>query len=350
MVKIIEGKITNIRSHIDRLSITQKIYHLTLITNKNEEIDFYSMNLESASIKSGGKIIALNLFKFWELICKIFYNGSYVKFFIHSNNILSIEEYIDIIPDNHLATMPDTSFDSTFKLQVFCDSELHQYRHAFDNAISRWSQIVLGGCPKIPNFSPNIDFNITAFTSRIDGLGGISAGAKPINIDANFQDSSASWIFFDIADIQTLSSAEILEDTILHEIGHILGIGTLWHKLGLVRGMGSNNPEFIGINAMEEYARLIGASDPTPVPVENIGQQGVRDCHWRESVFGDELMTSFLDVSQNPISRITIASLMDLGYQVNLEAADPYSRYESKGRVNISNRGKYPFVCTILSH
>ena len=56
----------------------------------------------------------------------------------------------------------------------------------------------------------------------------------------------------------------------------------------------------------------------------NTGGPGTRDSHWREAVFGNELMTGFINQGVNPVSRLTIASLADLGYQVNLEAADAY--------------------------
>ncbi len=35
-------------------------------------------------------------------------------------------------------------------------------------------------------------------------------------------------------------------------------------------------------------------------------------------------MTGFVNVGGNPMSRLTIASLQDMGYQVNLAAAQPY--------------------------
>jgi hypothetical protein len=37
-----------------------------------------------------------------------------------------------------------------------------------------------------------------------------------------------------------------------------------------------------------------------------------------------ELMTGFISGSNTPLSRITIGSLMDIGYQVNFGAADAY--------------------------
>jgi hypothetical protein len=47
--------------------------------------------------------------------------------------------------------------------------------------------------------------------------------------------------------------------------------------------------------------------------------------HWREETFFNELMTGFLGSPPSPLSRLTVASLADLGYGVDFGAADPYS-------------------------
>ena len=50
------------------------------------------------------------------------------------------------------------------------------------------------------------------------------------------------------------------------------------------------------------------------------------DSHWRESVFGHELMTPILNVGQEqPLSAVTIQSLADLGYGVDLSHAESFS-------------------------
>ena len=61
------------------------------------------------------------------------------------------------------------------------------------------------------------------------------------------------------------------------------------------------------------------------MPVENTGGVGTRGSHWRETVFRTELMSGFIDAAGNPISRVTVASLGDLGYQVDLDSAEPYA-------------------------
>ena len=101
----------------------------------------------------------------------------------------------------------------------------------------------------------------------------------------------------------------------------VLGIGTNWQSLGLLAGAGTSNPTFVGVHATAAYNAAFGAH-AGGVRVENTGGPGTRDGHWRESVFGNELMAGFVGPGLNlPLSRVTIASLADLGYQVNLAAA-----------------------------
>ena len=61
------------------------------------------------------------------------------------------------------------------------------------------------------------------------------------------------------------------------------------------------------------------------MPVENTGGPGTRDGHWRESVFRNELMSGFIAAPDNPLSRLTVASLQDLGYKVDLTKAEAYT-------------------------
>ena len=74
---------------------------------------------------------------------------------------------------------------------------------------------------------------------------------------------------------------------------------------------------------MAEYGRLRG-KEPVPVPVENTGGPGTAGCHWRETIFRHEMMSGFISTAANPLSRVTVASLGDLGYSVDLSAADTY--------------------------
>jgi len=107
-------------------------------------------------------------------------------------------------------------------------------------------------------------------------------------------------------------------------MGHVLGIGTIWTNKGLLTGASGNNPRFTGANAKKEYGTLKGTG-PAAVPVENTGGPGTANSHWRETVFRNELMTGFVAGPPNPMSRLTVASLKDLGYVVDLTKAEPYA-------------------------
>jgi len=110
-----------------------------------------------------------------------------------------------------------------------------------------------------------------------------------------------------------------------HEMGHVLGVGTLWQTKGLLVGAGTANPQFIGAQAVAQYNAVFGTT-ASSVPVENTGGRGTRDAHWRESVFMSELMTGFVGPgSSMPISRVTVGSLADIGYSVNMSAADAFT-------------------------
>ena len=108
-------------------------------------------------------------------------------------------------------------------------------------------------------------------------------------------------------------------------MGHVLGIGTLWYIKNVISGMGTSNPVFTGARTVAEYNALFDL-EVDVVPVENLGGGGTADAHWRESIFANELMTGWLDPGGvNPLSRITVASLADIGYEVNMAKADAYT-------------------------
>jgi hypothetical protein len=76
---------------------------------------------------------------------------------------------------------------------------------------------------------------------------------------------------------------------------------------------------------MVAYAHLAGGEHLVGVPVENVGGLGSRDSHWRESMLGTELMTSRVGGPGNALSRLTVAALSDMGYEIDFEAADPFA-------------------------
>jgi hypothetical protein len=130
-------------------------------------------------------------------------------------------------------------------------------------------------------------------------------------------------------DIDGLSRADV-DELILHGIAHLLGLsGASWERLDLLRDSSQENPgadtHFVGPGATAAFVSAGGAGyQGAIVPVENDPTHGSVDGHWRESVFGDELMTTLLAAGADYLSAITIQSLADIGYTVNLEEADRF--------------------------
>ena len=200
-------------------------------------------------------------------------------------------------------------------------------RVSFDNAEAKWESIIKGDLPDVVVLGQGTidDLVVKVNVHPIDGLGG-TLGQTVINVQR--QDSlmlpALATIDIDSADLAQLEANGLLEDTILHELGHALGFGTIWIQRGLLVAPNTTNPRFLGSQATTEYDKLFHTSEPN-VPVENVGGPGSANAHWRESKFGNELMSSSLNTTGNPLSRVTIASMADLGYQVDINQADQYA-------------------------
>jgi subtilisin-like proprotein convertase family protein len=196
---------------------------------------------------------------------------------------------------------------------------------AFTTAAARWSQIVSADVPSVVVDGETIDdIVIDASGAAIDGGGGIIGQAGPTQLRPGSFLPAAGVMSFDTADLATIERDGSLVSVIVHEMGHVLGFGTIWDERGLRQGPGTVNPTFTGAAAMREFATLSGGA-PRAVPLANVGGPGTRDVHWREAVFGNELMTGFLDEGPNPLSRLTIAAFEDMGYEVSYASADAYA-------------------------
>ena len=116
--------------------------------------------------------------------------------------------------------------------------------------------------------------------------------------------------------------------TALHEIGHVLGVGTLWYDFGFLQNPSWNNPNadthFNGPLAIAAFNRAGGRNYAgAKVPVYRGEKRRSVDSHWRDSVLVDELMTT--TGGSNLLSAITLQSLADLGYSVDVTQANPYT-------------------------
>lgn len=220
---------------------------------------------------------------------------------------------------------------SPFTIDVrFLGGLTETQKDAFKTAADRWSRVIIGDLPSVTIDGEVID-DLLIFVQGvgIDGPGGVLGQAGPTRVRPSGAGQHAflparGTMSFDTADLAQMEQRGTLVDVITHEMGHVLGIGTVWTLKGLIQGAGKSNPTFIGEKAKIEYGKLRGTG-PVRVPVENTGGPGTRDGHWRETVFRHELMSGFIAAPDNPISAMTVASLQDLGYEVDTNAAEPYA-------------------------
>jgi hypothetical protein len=217
-----------------------------------------------------------------------------------------------------------------FTIEVrFMGGLTDRQKAAFKAAADRWARVIVGDLPSVQVDGEVIDdLLILAQGSAIDGPGQVLGQAGPTALRPATAGASAflpakGVMAFDTADLAAMEADGTLNDVITHEMGHVIGVGTIWDAKELLRGAGGANPRFVGHAAMEEYGRLRGGA-AREVPVEDRGGQGTRDSHWRDTVFVNELMTGYVNQGGNPLSRLTVASLRDLGYVVDLDAAEPY--------------------------
>jgi hypothetical protein len=139
--------------------------------------------------------------------------------------------------------------------------------------------------------------------------------------------------------IDSLPTANDVEHVAMHEIGHMLGIGTIWQD-----NVNANTFTYTGGEGRRGSVAIGG---PDPPPVENDGSASVARAHWEESVYRDELMTPYLTGSTQPASMLTIGALRDLGYTIPDSAAEVFSL---SGRRRRRLRGKNVLVAVAWAH
>lgn len=193
---------------------------------------------------------------------------------------------------------------------------------------------------------------ITASLPAIDGVNGILGSAGPQT--ATYYDNNpvgqptvalyyttTGSMQFDSADVAALVANNTFYSVVLHEMGHVLGIGTLWSFNNNVNGTTYNlyntgSGQYTGPNALAQWQSEFNLPAATFVPVELGGGSGTANGHWNENDggggltgivslangmdFTNELMTGWASNSFF-VSRTTLGGLDDLGYIVDYSKA-----------------------------
>ncbi len=220
-------------------------------------------------------------------------------------------------------------------------------REAFENAEFIWEATITSDAPDVTLTSPCVgagslpvdDLYIWVTIEPDDGEFGRLGSAGPCRLRQGELSPVAGTMTFDSADTARLAAGGRLVATILHEMGHVIGVGTLWPFFNLLENrsttgdtsctgvVANQDTRFIGSATVAEW-QAFDMDAVGNVPVENDTTEwgcGSLDSHFRESTFGSELMTPLL-TGGAPFSRLTIASLADFGfYTVSYALAEPYA-------------------------
>ena len=222
----------------------------------------------------------------------------------------------------------------------------------FEAAAARWERIIIKDVPSeegpipsafegFPDIEGTIDdIVIEVALAPIDGPGQILGQAGPRFVRTDDFLTLSGVMFFDVDDLDFLEEIGLFEEVIVHEMGHVLGVGTLWNTAPFgfdrtLRAGPDSNPYFTGRKA-NVFWNAEGGTDE--LPVENMGGPGTALSHWREATLNNELMTGFLNLGENPLSRITAGSMRDLGYG-SASVGESYDLPKGTPGVDISELG-----------
>jgi len=192
---------------------------------------------------------------------------------------------------------------------------------------------------------------ITARVQEIDGNNGVLGSAGPEYLTyydnnplgaptAALYYASTGLMEFDAADVTALETNNSFYSVVLHEMAHVLGIGTLWTYNNNVNGTSyqlytNGSGQYTGPNALSGWQTEFSQSLANYVPVELGGNPGTTNMHWNEPDYGynsgiissltgmdlsHELMTGWSNDTYF-ISTMTLGALDDLGYTVDYSKA-----------------------------
>ena len=184
--------------------------------------------------------------------------------------------------------------------------------HTFAN---RWSGVCGDQSYAIPSGERIDDLRIYVIARHL--VGGIAGQGGPSVLRTTGL-PVIGCVEFDLESVTSESVSSLgSRNLALHEMGHVLGIGTIWDDF--IQNP-SGDPHFTGPLAIAAF-NAAGGQDyaGAKVPVEHaiLG-------HWRAPVLEGELMVG-ADGSGSALSAITIQALADLGWVVDVTQADAYT-------------------------
>eukprot|EP00050_Salpingoeca_kvevrii_P015621 m.1190 g.1190 ORF g.1190 m.1190 type:complete len:403 (-) comp642_c0_seq2:56-1264(-) len=236
---------------------------------------------------------------------------------------LQLQTRLSPLVEHHRATRRRTA--SSLIEVVFLGEWTSEEQGLFQDAADTWDAILVDWNDEVrEQLNAELHLVITANSRVIDGAYGVLGFAGPrqtIRV-AGLTLPLTGIMAFDTADVARLVSHGSFYDVILHEMGHVLGLGTLWSP-----HYNYNKHQYKGVAAVKSYRKEFQRPNAKHINGEREGGVGTADGHWDERQgrptgildvagrdFQHELLTGWI----NPpmfMSYTTVSALQDLGYR-----------------------------------
>lgn len=256
------------------------------------------------------------------------------------------------------------AFDLQFTISnsggEFDANELNILNAALVRVERMWETVITGYQPGIS--IPSVPITVYATTSGLAAAnfssstnqGGFTLATSGfMNINVNEIENFANWQGVGA------NGRNYIDELLAHEVGHVLGVGTLWVSNGVYS---TNTFQYTGAHGLAAYQTEFNQVTAY-VPVENAGNPGTPNAHWDQLMRsspqegnpsdpfsldprvgvvdqygrdrGLELMTGAIDPDYGEpfVSRFTVQSMRDLGYTVA-----EFEDFNGDGVVDLADR------------
>ena len=239
------------------------------------------------------------------------------------------------------------AFDLQFSIpnpgNQFDANELNILNAALLRVERMWETVIIG-------YQPNISVSRVPIEIRPTTGGLAAANFLTTSVQGGFTLATSGFVEINVNEIENFANWQgpgangrnYIDELLAHEVGHVLGIGTLWISNDVYV---SNTFQYTGVHGTAAYQAEFNPL-ASFIPVENAGSSGTQNAHWDQLMRsspqegnpndpfslsplvgvtdqygrdrGLELMTGAIDPDYGEpfISRFTVQSMRDMGYTV----------------------------------
>jgi hypothetical protein len=255
------------------------------------------------------------------------------------------------------------ALDLTFEITSpgsFTSNQIAIVQQALGRVEGMWETMLIG-------YQPGINVGPVPITIQPTTVGLASASYSSTTFHDGYTIATSGFVNINTLQIEPFANWQgdepnglnFIDELLAHEVGHVLGIGTLWMSNNVYS---FNTFQYTGPHGLAAYKSEFNQTIAY-VPVENAGNPGTPNAHWDQLMRsspqegnpsdpwpldprvgvvdqygrdrGLELMTGAIDPDfREPfVSRFTIQSMRDMGYAVT-----EFEDFNGDGLINVADR------------